>query len=152
MLYINKIFLSNPEIVVFRSRHYELFYINDILKNVKKFTEKYLCWGILSNKVAGWKAESLLKKRLWQLLSCEFAKFSRTHILWKTCEWLFLYIHRLISTWKMFPCTQFLLIHLIWLCLKNKGKRNDFDSFTNSKWNLFWFLTIHYFLGSPSCF
>ena len=38
---------------------------NGVLRNFTKFTGKQLCLGLFSNKVAGLRPTTLLKKRLW---------------------------------------------------------------------------------------
>ena len=42
----------------------EVFYKKGALKNFLKFTGKHLCRSIFSNKVAGLRPDTLLKKRL----------------------------------------------------------------------------------------
>ena len=46
-----------------RSSHRSCFTRKGVLKNLAKFTEKYLCWSPFFNKVAGLRPVTLLKKR-----------------------------------------------------------------------------------------
>ena len=47
-----------------------------VLKNFAKFTEKYHCWNLFFNKVAGLRSATLLKKRIQhRCFSVNFAKF-----------------------------------------------------------------------------
>ena len=49
-----------------------------VLKNFAKFTEKQLCLSLFNN-VAGLRAATLLKKKLWhRSFPVNFAKFQRT--------------------------------------------------------------------------
>ena len=70
-----------------------------------------------------------------------FEKFSRTPTL-------LLHIAKIISTWKK-VCLYPIFCSFIWFNYIRSKKRNAFNSFTNSKWNSSWFLTIYYSLGSP---
>ena len=105
--------------------HPELFYKKSVLKNLAKFTGKHLGQNLLIN------------------VGLNF--FLRTTLLWTTCKWLFLHITRLISTWKIFACTQFCSFILFNYVRSMKTKK-----LYNFKWNSSWFLTINYSLGSPS--
>ena len=103
------------------------------LKNFAKF-EKHLCRSLLFNKVASWMPPTFLRKDsetevvLW--------------ILWN-------YISNLISKWRK-VCLHQIYCSFIWFTyIRIKNKRIAFNSFTNSKWNSLWFLTIYYSLGSP---
>ena len=50
-----------------------------VLRNFTKFTGKQLCQSLFFNKVAGLRAATLLKKRLWhKCFSVNFVKFLRT--------------------------------------------------------------------------
>ena len=59
-----------------------------VLKNFAKFTRKQLCQSLFSNKVAGLRPSTLLKKRLWhRCFPVNFEKFLRTptyieHLCW----------------------------------------------------------------------
>ena len=53
-----------------------------MLANFTKFTEKHLCQSLLFNRVAGLRAATLLKKRLWhRRFSVNFVEFLRTPFL-----------------------------------------------------------------------
>ena len=61
-----------------------------VLRNFAKFAEKHLCQSLFCNKVAGLRLASLLKKRLWQMFSCEFWEISKNIFfiehLWATAS------------------------------------------------------------------
>ena len=60
----------------------EVFYQKSILKNVSKFTGKYLCQSLFFNKVAGLWLGTFLKKRLCsRCFPVNCAKFLRTNFL-----------------------------------------------------------------------
>ena len=62
-----------------RSSHQRCSMKKGVLKNFSKFTGKHLCQSLFLNKVAGLRAATLLKKRLWhRCFSVNFAKFLRT--------------------------------------------------------------------------
>ena len=52
---------------VSRSSPREVFRKKGVLKNFAKCTEKYPCWSLLLNKVAGLKPATLLKERLQRM-------------------------------------------------------------------------------------
>ena len=54
----------NLEIEQCRSSRSEILFKTGVLKNYAIFTEKYLCWSLFLNKVAGLRPAILLKKRL----------------------------------------------------------------------------------------
>ena len=60
-----------------RSSHPEVFCKKGALRNFAEFTRKYLCQSLFFNKVACQGPETLLKKRLWHRLSCEFCEISK---------------------------------------------------------------------------
>ena len=54
----------------------EVFYKKGVFRNFPKFTRKHLFLSLFFNKVAGLRAATLLKKRLWHRCFPEnFAKF-----------------------------------------------------------------------------
>ena len=56
-----------------------------LLENFTKFTGKHLCQSLFFDKVAGLRAATLLKKRLWhRCFPANFVKFLRTPFLRKT--------------------------------------------------------------------
>ena len=56
-----------------------------VLRNFVKFTGKHLCQSLFFNKVAGLRAATLLKKRLWhRYFPVNLAKFLRTPFLQNT--------------------------------------------------------------------
>ena len=58
---------------------------NGVLRNFVKFTGKLLCQGLFSNKVAGLRPATLLKKWLWhRCFPVNFAKFLKTPFLQNT--------------------------------------------------------------------
>ena len=78
-----------------RSTHTGVF-----LKEIKKYfckickiLRKDLCRTLFFNKYAGWSPANIFFKKKetpTQVLSCEFAKFLKTCILWNTSGWLLL--------------------------------------------------------------
>ena len=74
----NKRKYSNPPP---RSSRPEVFCKKGVLKNLAKFTGKYLCHSLFFNKVADLSSATLFKRRLWhRCISVNFAKFLRTLI------------------------------------------------------------------------
>ena len=68
-----------------KSSRPEVFCRKGVLSNFAKFTGKYLCQGLLFNKVAGLRPATLLKKRLWhKCFPVNFTKFLRTPFLQNT--------------------------------------------------------------------
>ena len=64
-----------------------------VLRSFIKFTGKYLCQSLFFNKVAGLRAVTLLKKRLWhRCFPVNSAKFLRTTFLQNTSGRLLLVI------------------------------------------------------------
>ena len=55
-----------------------------ILRKFAKLTEKHLCQSPFFNKVAGLRPETLLKKTLAQVLSCEFCEIPKNTFSYKT--------------------------------------------------------------------
>ena len=63
----------------------EVFYKKEVLKNFVKFIAKHLCQSLFFTKVAGLRAATLLKKRLWhRCFPVNSAKFVRTPFLQNT--------------------------------------------------------------------
>ena len=72
-----------------------------VLKNFVKFTGKQLCQSLLFNKVAGLRPVTLLKKRLWQMFSCEFREIFRNTFFIEHLRWLLLNkTYKKISVWS----------------------------------------------------
>ena len=67
-----------------RSSRPEVFCKKGVLRNLTKFTGKHLFQGLFFNKVAGLRPETLLKKTLAQVLSCEFCKNSMNAFSYRT--------------------------------------------------------------------
>ena len=56
-----------------------------VLRNIAKFTGKYLCHRVFLNKVAGLRPATLLKKTLWHwYFLVNFVKFLRTPFFYRT--------------------------------------------------------------------
>ena len=68
----------------FRSSRPEVFCKKDVLKYFVKFTRKHLCLSLFFNTVAALKPATLLKKRLWHVLSCEFCNISKNTFSYRT--------------------------------------------------------------------
>ena len=57
----------------------KVFYKKFVRRNFPKLTGKHLCQSLFSNKVAGLRPATLLKKKLWHMcFPLNFAKFSIT--------------------------------------------------------------------------
>ena len=69
-----------------RSSRPEVFCKKGVLRNLTKLTRKHLFQSLFFHKVAGLRPETLLKKTLAQVLSCEFCK-----ILMNALRWLLLF-------------------------------------------------------------
>ena len=71
-----------------RSSHREVFCKKGALRNLAKFTEKYLWQSLFEVSI---KLQALLKKRLWRrCFPVNFAKFQRTPFLIEHLRWLIL--------------------------------------------------------------
>ena len=68
----------------------DVFCKKGVLRNFAEFTGKYLCQSLFFNKVAGLRPETLLKKRLTLLFSCEICEFLRIPFLIEYLQWLLL--------------------------------------------------------------
>ena len=72
-----------------------------VLKNFVKFTGKQLCQSLLFNKLAGLRPVTLLKKRLWQMFSCEFREIFRNTFFIEHLRWLLLNkTYKKMSVWS----------------------------------------------------
>ena len=68
-----------------------MFCKKGVLRNIAKLTEKHLRQGLFSNKVAGLRPATLLKKRLWyRCFPVNFTKFLSTPFLQNISERLLL--------------------------------------------------------------
>ena len=68
-----------------------MFYKKGVVRNFAKFTGKHLCQNLFFNKVAGLRAETLFKKRLWhRCFPVNFAKFLWTPFVTEHLWWLLL--------------------------------------------------------------
>ena len=68
-----------------------MFCKKGVLRNIAKLTEKHLRQGLFSNKVAGLRPATLLKKRLWyRCFPVNFVKFIRTTFVTENLRWLLL--------------------------------------------------------------
>ena len=82
--------LFSKIIVEIQKQPSEVFCKKGVLKNFVKFTGKHLCQSLFSNKVAGLKPATLLKKRLWhRCFPVNFATFLRTLFLQDTSDGCF---------------------------------------------------------------
>ena len=72
-----------------------------VLKNFVKFTGKKLCQSPFFNKVAGLRPVTSLKKRLWQMFSCEFREIFRNTFFTEHLRWLLLNkTYKKMSVWS----------------------------------------------------
>ena len=72
-----------------------------VLKNFVKFTGKKLCQSPFFNKVAGLRPVTSLKKRLWQMFSCEFREIFRNTFFIEHLRWLLLNkTYKKMSVWS----------------------------------------------------
>ena len=66
----------------FRSSRLEVFCKKGALRNLAKFTGKYLCQSIFLNKVPGLRPATLLENRLWhRYFPVNFVKLLRTPVV-----------------------------------------------------------------------
>ena len=62
----------------FRGSHRRCSVKKGVLRNLAKFTGKYLCQSLFFNKVAGLRPATLLNKKLWHMcFSVNFRKVSK---------------------------------------------------------------------------
>ena len=74
-----------------RNSRPEMFCKKSVLRNFAKFTGKRLFQSLLFNKAAGFRAATLLKKRLWhRCVPVSFVRFLRTPFLTEHLRWLLL--------------------------------------------------------------
>ena len=87
---IIKIYEECPRLFIFgkvaQKQSPDVFLKKSVLKNFAKFAEKYLCQSLFFTKVVGWRPVTLLKQRLWQVFSVNFAKLIGTPPLRNICE------------------------------------------------------------------
>ena len=92
-----------------RSRHPKMFREKGVLRNFAKFTGKHLCQSLFSNKVAGFRPATLLKKRLWhRIFPVNFTNSLRTPFLTEHLRWLLLNFKKSVKSaycisWKKGP-------------------------------------------------
>ena len=103
-----------------RSSRPEVFCKKGALRNFTKFTGKHLCQSLFSNKVAGLRPATLLKKRPWhRCFLMNFTKFLRTPFyiehLW--CLLLFDSYFMFIAKGKLY----FSLICSFYCCLVKRS-------------------------------
>ena len=114
-----------------RSSHQRCSIKKGVLRNFAKFLRKHLCHSLFFNKVAGLRAATLLKKRLWhRCFPMNFAKFLRTPFLQNTSWRLllmqsnFLSLYSLIKQFSIFLCSTFyFLLKTFFLLLMTYLKR-----------------------------
>ena len=104
-----------------------------VLKNFVKFTGKQLCQSLLFNKVAGLRLVTLLKKRLWQMFSCEFREIFRNTFFIEHLRWLLLnktYKKMSVwSPWNYFFSSSFWFFYIyFWLIIYSFNSRFKFYS------------------------
>ena len=81
------------ELILCRSSCPEVFCKKSVLRNFAKFIGKHLCQSLFFNKVAGFRAATLLKKSFWhRCVPVNFAKFLSVPFLQNTSEWLLLFM------------------------------------------------------------
>ena len=81
----------NINLMAYRSSRWRCSLRKGVLRNFAKLTGKYLCQTLNFNKVAGLRAATLLRKRLWhRCFPVVFVKFLRTPFctehLWATAS------------------------------------------------------------------
>ena len=89
-----KSFNANSTVFLFfRSSLPQVFCKKGVLRNLAKFTGKYLCHSLFFfDKVAGLRPALLLKKKLWRrCFPVNFVKFLRTPFLTEYLRWLLLF-------------------------------------------------------------
>ena len=98
----------------FQKRTTEVLSKNGVLKNFTKFKVKQMCGSLFFDETAGFRPETLLKKRLrppTQLFSCKFFKYFRSTF--------FYYLNRFENSNGSF------------MCITIKSAFNSFQSFIN---------------------
>ena len=74
----------NNWLVTYRSSHRRFSIKKCVIRNFKKFTEKYLCQSLFLNKGVGLRPATLLKKRLqYRCFPVKFVKFLK-HFFYRT--------------------------------------------------------------------
>ena len=76
---------DNTDTLIYRSSRPEVFCKEGALENFAKFTGKHLCQSLHLNKVAALGLQLYIKKEtLAQAFSCEFCKFFKNTLFYKT--------------------------------------------------------------------
>ena len=84
-----------------------------VLRNFAKFTGKHVYQRLFFNKVAGLRAATLLKKRLWhRCFPVKFEKVLRTPIFTEHLWWLLLWITCQVEKWLK-TSTIFILSYIL---------------------------------------
>ena len=107
-----------------RNSHRRCSIKKGVLKNLTKFTEKYLCWSLYFNKVVGLTPATLLKKRLQhRCFPVNFANFLRTLFLQNNSGRLHLHGHKFSRLRHITGCNETLQysssINLTLFCFHN---------------------------------
>ena len=113
----------------YRGSRPEVFCKKGVLGNFAKFTGKHLCQSPFFNKLAGLRAATLLKKRLWhRCFPVIFLEFLRTPFFTEHHPWLLLTVFTIKHAFPMLVLFQpfFLIIKgefvtsgKIYLCVKS---------------------------------
>ena len=94
-----------------------MFYEKGALINFKKFTGKHQCHSLFVNKVAGLRAATLLKKKLWHRFPVDFAKFLRIPYLQNTSGRLLLILF--VPCFLYFPLSKLFATEKVPSCEKS---------------------------------
>ena len=100
----------------------EAFCKNGVLRNLAKFTGKHLCHRLFSNKVAGLRPATVLKKILRnKCFPVNFAKFLRTPFFTDHLRWLLLILYLSLLCASLFKFSHLVFQRFdngfVYLCL-----------------------------------
>ena len=116
----------------YRSSRPEVLCRKGVLRNFAKLTGKHLCQGLFFNKVAGLRAATLLKRRLWhRYFPVNFVRFLRTPSYFiEHFWWLLLSI---VFTMSLNPRPSENLVFEVWANLNHTIQQKCGDLAT---WNI----------------
>ena len=88
-------------IIIFRSRHMQMFFKTGVIRNFAICTGKHLCWSLFLIKL---QAEPLPKRVLTQVIPVILAKFLRTTFFMEHLRWLLMSVcqskYSMMGIWR----------------------------------------------------